>query len=140
MKPRKERESQKKFSHPPSLYSEEILSLLLSILVSFGLLRPFLGSTRRYSPIVTFGPGFLLLPIDCSCGSTHSLSSRLQIFVPALRRLFCQVFPLVCCFNTSSCAQQGLLREISFRPSILALLGVTVYPILAAGVSCTQSS
>ncbi len=46
-----------------------------------------------YSPIIIFGPGFLLLPIDYSYGSTHSLSSRLRVFVPALCRLLCQFHP-----------------------------------------------
>ena len=117
------------------VFSLSILCLLLPPSASLSWFNP------RYSSIIIFVPGFLFLPrTDCSCGSTHSLSLRLRIFLPALRRLLCQVFPLVSYFNTPSCAQQGLLHEISFHPSILAFLGVTVYPILTAGLSCTQFS
>jgi hypothetical protein len=60
-----------------------------------GLFRPFCplhsrfhppGSTRAIHLSLSPGPGFLLLPIDYSYGTTHSLSSHLRVFASSFLR------------------------------------------------------
>ena len=55
-----------------------------------------------------------------------------RVFVPALRASFVNSTPHLLLQHSFVCTTRSLC-EISFRPSILAFLGVTVYPFLRGG-------
>ena len=86
---------------------------------------------------VTYLSRYLLYLVGCV---TSQCCVALQCRITSQCCVTSQCCIALQCRVALQCEQQGLLREIYLRPSMLAFLGVTMYPMLMAGVSCTQSS